>query len=489
MPPQTQPPIALEQEILVATFDTAGGATYRNDAWTTILGAGDRPWKRLSDQEQGLVTTFMSEAARGSLVTNELFMIRVPNWDQPLPVLLNFIPVILPNSNGQDTVAAVNITGEVLSEPTTWMSSQTQRNRLETLGRMTMGIAHDFNNLLSGIIGHIELLQGTHGVRDSEASSHITTIEKAALDGAALILKIQQYIRDEKQTAFESVDLNEVIEDSVTLTKPYWYNEPRRQGIAITTTCTLQKVPPILGAASELRDVFVNMILNAVQAMPRGGEISISSSISGAQIVQVDIQDSGTGMTDRVRSRIFEPLFTTKGKTGTGMGLAVCYGTVQEHNGDIEVRTDLGFGTRFRLTFPAADDLPANKNESHEDQELETVQILVVDDEPMVRSVLAKLLQLSGHKVTQAGSGAEALSILESDSFDLVFTDQGMPEMNGRHLAGQIRKTHKRIPIILLTGDTEAGVADDTISLVLTKPFKRKDLEAAISQLIHGSGN
>ncbi|NNE36022.1 MAG: response regulator, partial [Rhodothermales bacterium] len=233
--------------------------------------------------------------------------------------------------------------------------------------------------------------------------------------------------------------------------------------------------------------VFVNLILNAVQAMPRGGDIRITSSVSQEGLVCVDVRDTGTGMTDRVRSRIFEPLFTTKGKMGTGMGLSVCYGTVQEHNGDIEVKTDLGFGTTFSLTFPAVENAAADADDLPEERTLSSVRILVVDDEPMVRSVLTRLLQLSGHSVEQAGSGPEALSKLADQSFDIVFTDQGMPEMNGRHLAGLIRADNAQIPIVLLTGDTEAGTPDADINLVLSKPFKRHELDSSIGKLLNES--
>ena len=129
-----------------------------------------------------------------------------------------------------------------------------------------------------------------------------------------------KYIRDENRTAFEVVDLNELVDDSVTLTKPYWYNEPRRQGISIDAALELAPVPPIMGAPSELRDVFVNLILNAVQAMPRGGTITIATAHDPRRGVVAHVRDTGTGMTDRVRARIFEPLFTTKGKRGTGNG-------------------------------------------------------------------------------------------------------------------------------------------------------------------------
>ncbi len=270
----------------------------------------------------------------------------------------------------------------------------------------------------------------------------------------------------------------------MALTKPYWYNEPRRQGVVIDATLEPVDVPPILGSPSELRDVFVNLILNAVQAMPQGGKIAIQINSDEKGRVLVSVKDTGTGMTDRVRARIFEPLFTTKGKRGTGMGLAVCYGTVQEHEGDIEVETRLGYGTSFVVSFPAAD-IDTNAVEAVEDTVMATpAQILVVDDEEMVRNVLARLLRLKGHEVTTAESGPIGLEILQTQSFDLIFTDQGMPEMAGREFAGAVRSVLPDIPIALITGDTDVGEPDANIDIVISKPFRGDQLESAIRLLL-----
>ncbi|NND72883.1 MAG: response regulator [Rhodothermales bacterium] len=478
-------PVPVEADLLVATLSTEGEMVYQNEAWQNVFGPPSRPWTRLSDQEQGLAAQFTEQALNGKFVTAEVFLVRIPNWDQPLPVLLNFIPAQTPDANGVLRLKAVNITGEVLTEPTTWMTNQTERHRMETLGRMTMGIAHDFNNLLSGILGHTELLKrsGLKSVGPGGVE-HLDTIEQAALDGASLVRKIQQYIRHERQTAFEPVNIGKIVQDSITLTKPYWYNEPRRQGISIDTSVDLREVPLINGSSSDLKDIFVNLILNAVQAMPHGGTISFRAEYTENQGVAVAVSDTGTGMTDRVRARIFEPLFTTKGKRGTGMGLAVCYGTVQEHDGEIDVETRLGFGTTFILRFPHLETTPVIETDSSEPDEGKSSRILIVDDEPMVRSVLTKLLSLKGHTVTEAASGAEALAICHNESFDLVFTDQGMPEMNGRILARKLRKMSPDLPIVLLTGDTEAGSPDSDVNLVLSKPFKLESLEMAIAELV-----
>jgi signal transduction histidine kinase len=475
---------SLEPELLVATFLPSGERIALNHAWETVFGPQDDVWLRLPDPDKELVRDYTSDAASGSLVTNRLFMVQHPARDQAIPVLIHFLPVMLPASG--DDVLAIMVTGEVLAEPTSWMLSQTERHRMETLGRMTMGMIHDFNNLLSGIVGHTELLKrvAEEDPASVAGSEHLQTIEKASLDGATLVRRIQQYIRQERQSAFEPVDLRKIVEDAVALTKPYWYNEPRRQGVVIDATLEPGDIPPILGSPSELRDVFVNLILNAVQAMPQGGKIAIQINSDEKSRVLVSVKDTGTGMTDRVRARIFEPLFTTKGKRGTGMGLAVCYGTVQEHDGDIEVETRLGYGTSFVVSFPAAD-IDTNAVEAVEDTVMATpAQILVVDDEEMVRNVLARLLRLRGHEVTTAESGPIGLEILQTRSFDLIFTDQGMPEMAGREFAGAVRSVLPDIPIALITGDTDVGEPDANIDIVISKPFRGDQLESAIRLLL-----
>ncbi len=476
---------SIEPELLAATFLPSGERVEHNGAWETVFGGQEDVWSRLPDQDQELAAGYIDEAAGGSLVTNRLFMVRHPARDQALPVLIHFLPVAL--SSADEHAVAVVVTGEVLAEPASWMLSQTERHRMETLGRMTMGMIHDFNNLLSGILGHTELLKR---IADEEAalgsaSEHLHTIEKAAVDGAALVRRIQQYIRQERQRAFEPVDLRRIAEDAVALTKPYWYNEPRRQNIQIDTHVDFADIPPILGSPSELRDVFVNLILNAVQAMPQGGQIRIRTSTDATDSrVLVTVADTGTGMTDRIRARIFEPLFTTKGKRGTGMGLAVTYGTVQDHEGDIEVETKLGYGTSFIVSFPSAE-IPSGGEAAAEDAETGApARILVVDDEEMVRNVLARLLRLKGHEVEEAVSGPAALELLQSRSFDLIFTDQGMPEMSGREFAAAVRRALPSIPIVLITGDTDVGEPDANIGVVLPKPFRGEQLESTVQVLL-----
>ncbi len=480
----------LEPELLVSTYSIDGAFIYRNDPWQNIVGAG---WSRFSDEDRERTTQCLREASSGSLVTNQFFLLSVPGIDDAVPLLLNFLPIYLPDADpdaradadGTIRVRGVTITGEVLREPETWMQSQTQRNRLETLGRMTMGIAHDFNNLLSGILGYTELLIGyvSDENGDDALAEHLRTIERAALDGAALIRKIQQYIRQEKQTHFTPLDIPTLIQDCVTLTRPYWYNEPRRLGISIEVLQEFHHVPPVLGSATELREVFLNLILNAVQAMPEGGTITFRTENVDAG-VRIDVSDTGVGMSDEIIQHIFQPLYTTKGDRGTGMGLAVSYGIVQEHEGTIRADSRPGEGTSFSIVLPRAEESRQEREEKIAAGPRRSARIMVVDDEKMVRTILKKLLTLKGHTVVQAASGVEALNLIGDHEFDVVFTDLGMPQMNGRQLAHEIRTRHPDLPIVLLTGDTDAGEPSEDVDVVLSKPFKVDQLDGTIQDIL-----
>jgi len=468
----------LDAELLVATANPSGQLTFRNPAWKTFFGTTSNPWARLTGRDANEVVDLLRQASAGLLISNHVIPVAQPGRDQPLYVLLHLLPVQL-----HQDVVAVTITGEVLAEPASWTTSQTHRHRMETLGSMTMGIAHDFNNLLSGILGYTELLQTYDEFQEGDPSDHLATIEQAALDGAALVQRIQKYIRQEKLSHFEPIDLPTILDDSISLTRPYWYNEPRRKGIRIHIEQSFKHVPPILGSAPELREVFINFILNAVQAMPEGGTIAIRCDYRADVGVEVTLSDTGVGMTDHVKARIFEPLFTTKGEKGTGMGLAVSYGIIQEHDGQITVDSTPGRGTRFHLIFPPSEAPLVAVNIDEVADQAQVYEILVVDDEKMVRAILAKLLGLRGHTVTQAASGRDALNLLASHTYDLVFTDHAMPEMSGTELASEIRIHYPHLPIVLLTGDTEVPNAHRVVDAHLSKPFKLERLETVIQEL------
>ena len=474
----------LAPELLAATATAEGERLGSNAAWDAVFGRNEL-WECLAPEDRRFAGEYLAEAAAGSLVTHQVFLVARHHQDLPAPVLLNFLPVHLPDAEiGKRPVV---ITGEVLQEPQRWTIDQTKRRRMELLGQMAMGIAHDFNNLLTSILGHVELMTSDPHTRP-DARDQLSTVRRAALDGAALVRKIQRYIRHENERRFSLLDLSDLVEEVASLTRPYWFNEPRRQGIAIRLKKSLEPVPPLLGDEAELREVFVNLILNAVQAMPEGGTLTLSTYVADDHVV-AEVRDTGMGMTEATRQRIFEPLFTTKGEDGTGMGLSVSYGIVKEHDGTIEVESAAGAGTSFLLRFPARSAATADAADRelapspgvHNDA---SYRILVVDDEPMVRTVTGKLLRLRGHDVEEASGGVEALEKLADHPFDLVVTDLGMPEMSGNELAYRIRQHHPHLRIVLLTGHTDAEDQSEYVNVIVKKPFQIDALDATIHRVL-----
>lgn len=475
-------------DLLSAVSTAAGELLDCNEPWREVFG-DDELWGRMPPEDARFAQEYTADAARGLPVSHQVFLLEAPGSDIPVPVLLHFLPVRLPDLDAGRY--PVSLTGEVLREPASWAAEQTRRRRMEMLGRMAMGVAHDFNNLLTTVLGHSELLRSDLARLESgpEPVDHLQMLERAAKDGAALVRKIQQYIRNEKDERAEPVALHEIAEEVLTLTRPYWYNEPRRRGIAIEVHRDLRPVPPILGTPTELREVLVNLVLNAVQAMPAGGTLTLATRRRDTRAAEVTVGDTGVGMIESVRRRIFEPLYTTKGAAGTGMGLTMSQGIVQEHNGRIEVESAPGRGTAFRLVFPFATSHPApvTPRTSAPAEAGAGLRLLVVDDEPMVRTVTTKLLQMRGHEVEEADGGPAALDVLAAGPpFDVVVTDLSMPEMSGRELAAVIRERYEALPVLLLTGDTDAAADSEDVAAVVKKPFQLDALDAAIRKAHRG---
>lgn len=479
--------VPLATELLVATFSPSGRIMFRNEAWQKLLGNEDAVWLDLPDEDQQMASQSVQEAAAGTLVTNQVLFANIENRDQLLPILLHFIPVSC-HEDEASAPSGVTVTGEVMAEPESWVLSQTQRSRVENVGRMTLGLIHEINNMLTNILGNIEVIDksGLMPEEGNELADYLRTIRKAAYDGAAMTRSIKKYIRNEKSSDFELLDLSELLQDCISFTRPYWYNEPRRQGIHIEALVELRSVPRILGSAVELKQVFINLITNAVQAMPRGGRLTFKTYIENDRTV-VSIADTGNGMTEKTKKRIFEPLFTTKGKQGTGLGLSLCHSIVQNHDARMEVDSAIGQGTTFLMFFQPAEQQETARIELTAPQENKIANILAVDDEPGVRNVLANLLTLQGHTVHVAASGHEALDQLNEAPIDIVFTDHGMPGMNGRQLAQAIKQSSPHLPIVLITGDTDFEEQLEEVNAIIGKPFLLEDLQHVINELVHDS--
>ncbi|MCA1604038.1 MAG: response regulator, partial [Acidobacteria bacterium] len=352
----------------------------------------------------------------------------------------------------------------------------THAEKMAALGELSFGVAHNVNNTLTGILGRAQLLLRT---RDTEKiNSGIEMIIKSAEDGAHIIRRIQDFARKQPSRRFQRVSVATLMKDVCEMSRPRW--ESRVDGpqirMALVTDCTAS----VMGDAVELREVLVNMIYNAIDAMPSGGEIRMGSQETNGRVV-LTIADSGIGMTPEVKSRLFDPFFTTKGKGGTGMGMAVSFGIIRRHNGSIDVESEPGRGTTFRISLPVAEasaaDAEADLAKADPSSVGERMQVLVVDDETAVREVLREALEAEGCEVYVAESGEVALNIYDArrGRLDVVFTDIGMPEMSGWELASEIRKRSEKMPLAIVSGWADAISCDARQAIkadwVVSKPF------------------
>jgi len=355
--------------------------------------------------------------------------------------------------------------------------------RLRALGEMAGGVAHDFNNILGSVLGRAQLL--LRATQDPKLVKNLKVIEQSALDGADVVKRIQEFTRVHKTSNFELVNLNQIVEDAVEQTRPMWKTQAESQGIHIDVTKELKSTDPVEGIASELREVFSNIILNSVDALPRGGRLSFTAW-QDQENVFVRVTDNGIGMAEDVKKRIFDPFFTTKGKKGTGLGLSVAYGIISRHKGEIQVESAEGKGTSTTLRLPKASQagrprptVPAQRLERK-------LRILVVDDDENIRSILNDILTLDGHQVTEAESGQKAVEYFSPEKFDVVVTDLGMPGMSGWEVARFIKEKDPVMPIVLISG--WGGQIDNKkleeykIDYMLSKPFNLEQIRSVLAQ-------
>ncbi|MGH7726605.1 MAG: GAF domain-containing protein [Candidatus Eiseniibacteriota bacterium] len=386
--------------------------------------------------------------------------------------------------------------------------------KLRALGEMASGVAHDFNNVLGAILARAQLLR--QDLAGTEAEEELEVIEKAALDGASTVRRLQDFTRVRTDRTFQAVGMAQLVEDCVSLTRGRWRDEAERAGLHYEVITTLDPVPDVAGQASELREVLTNLILNALDAMPRGGRLQLSTRRVAGELGEetiVEVRDAGEGMSPETRARIFDPFFTTKGVRGVGLGLSVAYGIVQRHGGRIEVESAPGAGTTMRVRLPAdvaatsaraaapaspaspairADGPPGTPPGAPPGAASSpSLSILVIDDEPNVRSLLADLLRTAGYRVTAVASGRDALTWLDAQpECDLVLTDLGMPDLSGWDVARALLGRPQAPPVILVTGwgiqlDDHVLPASG-VSGVIAKPFTIEDVLDAVDRVMRG---
>lgn len=406
--------------------------------------------------------------------------IQAPNGDQVvLDCLLS--PVV---ESGR--VTGVVATARDVTERRASMERTAQGEKLRALGQLAAGVAHDFNNLLASILGHAQLLARMPELAEPSIARKLKAIERAARDGAETVRRIQNFTRVRTDTATETLYVRELIEQAVDIARPRWKDQAQADGAPIHLT--IEAFDPslaVMGNGTELREVLTNLIFNAVDAMPMGGEITLKAEQVGDHIL-MRVRDTGHGIPEETRHRIFEPFFTTRGPQNSGLGLAVSYGILHRHGGSIDVQSQPGFETVFSLKLPIArsvDDKELVKSPLATTPSALDMRVLVVDDDDAVRDVVASALAEAGADVESAGSGHEAIEMLMQSRYDLVVTDLGMPDVSGWDVARVVRRACPSARVLLLTGWGESVVPEpgntdalDAVERVLAKPIDLDDL-------------
>jgi GAF domain-containing protein len=357
--------------------------------------------------------------------------------------------------------------------------------KLRALGEMASGVAHDFNNLLAAILGRAQLL--LHRVQDPTARQWLQIIERSAADGAKTVRRLQEFTRIRRDQPAVAVDLNQVVREALELTESSWHLEPPRRGIVIHAVTDLApNLPTTLSDPAELREVMTNLILNAVDAMPRGGTLTVSTARRGDSI-ELRVGDTGVGIPEAVQGKIFDPFFTTKGPRGTGLGLSMTYGILSRHGATITVDSQEGQGSVFTLVFPAGAAARVPVAEAEPPLPGVALRCLVVDDEEAVGDMLADVLRSAGHTVAVARNASEGLSRVRSEPLDLVFSDLSMPGMTGWELARAVRNAAPGLPVILVSGFavevSREELQQSGVHSVLAKPINIGEVIDAASAI------
>jgi PAS domain S-box-containing protein len=369
-----------------------------------------------------------------------------------------------------------------------------QQERLRALGQMASGIAHDINNALSPAALYAQSLLQHEGNLSERSREHLAVIQRAIEDVAQTVQRMRAFYTPRGlELTLAPVDLNQLLTMVIEMTRARWSNMPQEKGIVVEVKQDLAPdLPRILGAESEVRDALTNLMLNAVDALPEGGLIELRTRLddAGGKVI-VEIQDNGIGMSETTRLRCMEPFYTTKGERGTGLGLALVFGMLQRHGGELEIDSELGKGSTLRLIFPAAP-LGATARQPQSAVPPPPLRLLLVDDDPLVLTSLRDSLQIEGHEVTTSDGGQQGIEAFAEahaagNPFDVVITDLGMPHVDGRKVAARIRQIDPRVPVIMLTGWGHRLMATDDkpehVDRVLSKPPRMAELRATLGEL------
>jgi signal transduction histidine kinase/CheY-like chemotaxis protein len=379
-----------------------------------------------------------------------------------------------------------------------------QAEKMRALGELAGGMAHDFNNSLCGVMGFLDL-----SLADPAVAPRIRGYLQSALtcsqDAAHTVRRVQSFARWRRnELEVQRIDVNDLVRQTIELTRHKWESLTHARGTPITVEVRTGAASWVTGSGSELREVLTNLVFNAVDAMPQGGRLTVSTW-STATDSFLSVRDTGVGMSATVRQRLFEPFFTTKGERGTGLGLSVTFGIIQRYGGAIEVESEVGLGSTFTIRLPSTprEAIPASNLVSGTDPALgagsalgaglptppplerKSLRVLVIEDEESVRRFLDTGLTQLGHRPHLQEDAEQGLAAFAREPFDVVLTDLGLPGASGEEVARTVSRTAPGTPVVLLTGWSdqlkEESQVLEGVTRILGKPITLKALDATLT--------
>jgi signal transduction histidine kinase/CheY-like chemotaxis protein len=379
----------------------------------------------------------------------------------------------------------------------------TQTARLKALGEMASGVAHDLNNALATILGNVELL--LLEVDEPGQRAQLLQLKQATLDSSTTVKRIQVFgLREQPRHHYQPLNLTQIAAEVIELTRPRWQNQLQQRRIPLEVIKDLNAGLYVQGNSAELKEVITNLIFNALDALPQGGTITVSTyveqfktGIRDGDFAVLELCDTGVGIAPEITKHIFEPFFTTKKQDGTGLGLSMARQIINEHHGDITFESVVGNGTRFLIklpllkleaTPPKVESEPTVLSRAKKARPVKKCKILVIDDDEMLASILSRILTRQGHEVTLADSGEKGLEFFHNKAFDIVLTDLNMPEMSGFEVARTIRAVNQKVVVAFITGwGNDIGaetLQTGGIDLIIAKPYRIEEVHSLMHKAV-----
>jgi signal transduction histidine kinase len=373
-------------------------------------------------------------------------------------------------------------------------SQSIQQERLLVLKQISSGMMRDLNEALTPIIGVTEMLKSDDDpTRDpEELRDYFTMVHDSAIRATRVIKQLAEFFSPHEKVRKQAVDLRKVVGKAIFLTRPMWKEQMEAENIRVNIVEKRENISAIEGDHDSLVEAVTNLIINAVEAMPRGGELTFSTEMDGEDVV-LTVLDSGGGMDEKTRQYCSEPFVTTK-KESAGIGLTVVTGTVQRHNGSIDFSSATsGVGTKVSMRFPSVEGYAIEEAPVHvASEKLPKLRLLAIDDDADVSLVMCKMLERNGHDVTSASSGTEGIQKFCEGAFDVVLTDRAMPDMSGDEVAKRVKELQPDISVLMVTGFgsmmKDQGQHPEFVDKILNKPYTKEELIGAISELLSLSG-